>query len=52
MNYQNYELELKIQQRIIDRKGKTPTESSVLKMAKLCQQYPGVYGPWVRTLGG
>jgi hypothetical protein len=34
------------------RKGETPTESSVLKMAQLCQQHPEVYGPWVRTLGG
>jgi len=53
MNYQPYELELQIQERIHDRrKGKTPTESSVLKMAQLCQQHPEVYGPWVKTLGG
>jgi hypothetical protein len=53
MNYQNYELELQIQQRIRDRRnGQAPTESSVLKMAQLCQQHPGVYGPWVKTLGG
>jgi len=53
MNYQNYELELQIQQRIRDRrKGETPTESSVLKMAQLCQQHPEVYGSWVKTLGG
>ena len=53
MNYQPYELELQIQQRIRDRRnGQAPTESSVLKMAQLCQQHPEVYGLWVKTLGG